>query len=187
MGDTNPPKFPRTQNSFAPRDRNVGQASSVEKKPLAENLRQRIPLPAGTANIARGRPDLPVVRATRAQGYVVSRGSSKTRKQAHSNVIGVNPNPNVKTVVTTTVGPLEIIRNGPTSSKGAARTGTGASRMPFTAPNRMLEVEPVYTRSKPKAVRRVQKPKPPTQTLDPPTYAASYGAYDKNAKKKRNY
>lgn len=187
--DANFPEPQQSRGSFTPKERNLVQATS-ERKPLAADprVRQTAPSPSATPNSAlRRRPELPAVRSPRAQTYVVSRGSNKTRKQAQSHDMNPNASPNVKTVVTTTVGPLEIVRNGPTSSKGALRTGPGAIRMPLTVPNRSFDGERVIAKSKAYVEKRALKPKPPTQSSSASPYAASYGAYDQNAKKKRNY
>jgi hypothetical protein len=177
----------QSQNGWNSRERVFVKKNGVDKTPAAVDQRNRqSPLSsAGTFPAdSHRRPDLPSVRATRAQGYVFSRGSSKTRRQAQSTDLNLTSNPKTKVTVTTTTGPLEIIRNGPTSSKGAGRTGPGAIRRPVG-----VSLDPaVAARSRVPIVKHTQNPKPSiNQNSSASSYAASYGAYDPNAKKKRNY
>jgi len=176
----------QSQNGWNSKERQFVKTPAGEKKPaVSEAHARQAPVVPGRTPPAdsRGRPDVPAVRSTRAQGYMLNRGSSKTRKQAQSRDANLNAGSGVKTTVTTITGPLEIIRNGPTSSKGAGRTGTGAIRVPLGtsrgnevgAPKNMPIAKPV------------QKPRSSSQNSPSSSYAASYGAYDPNAKKKRNY
>jgi hypothetical protein len=176
----------RSQNGWNSKERQSVKTPAGEKKPgVSEPNARHVPvLPGRTPSAdSRGRPDLPAVRSTRAQSYMLNRGSSKTRKQAQSRDANLNAGSSVKTTVTTITGPLEIIRNGPTSSKGAGRTGTGAIRVPLGT-GRGNEIG--APKNMP-SVKQVQKPRPPSQNSSTSSYAASYGAYDPNAKKKRNY
>jgi hypothetical protein len=183
---TNLIEVQQTQNGWNPQERVFVKAPPLQpeqQKGSSRSVPQQVGQPrVGPAQpIGQGaRPALPAVRAPRAHGYMMNRGSSKTRRQVQS----ANGVTTTITTTTTTTPPM-VIQSSGSSSKGAFRTQQGAVHAPIVQnSNRAAEFERIskLKTAKPKRVKTKVN-----DSAGEPSYAASYGAYDPNAKKKRNY
>jgi len=138
--------------------------------------------PAPHGGPPNGSPSLPSVKAPLSQQYLLNRGSGKTRKGSRS--------------------PDEVpgLQNaaGGGAAKPANSAPPAANNQPVRTPAKVRNVYSTQPKAWTTGTKRVtwtedlgrkqpvkkSKPKSPQQSTD---YAASYGAYDPHAKKKRNY